>query len=158
MSQAQKMQGFQAISGGQAECYAIRDGKRVNCMNAIKLEANLELETEDVPILGRTTKGTKATGMKLSGSAEFHFNSPYFNEIAMEFQKTGKMTYFDFQVTTEDKTAANGRHTVILKNVLLNSLPLIKFDADGGYLVQEIDFTFESWEEPESFSMLAGME
>ena len=35
---------------------------------------------------------------------------------------------------------------------------LAKFDADGEYLDEEMDFTFEDWEMPEEFKRLAGMQ
>lgn len=35
---------------------------------------------------------------------------------------------------------------------------MAKFDADGEYLDEEMDFTFEDWEMPEEFKMLAGMQ
>ena len=34
---------------------------------------------------------------------------------------------------------------------------LAKFDADGEYLDEDMDFTFEDWEMPEKFALLSGM-
>ena len=34
---------------------------------------------------------------------------------------------------------------------------LAKFDADGEYLTEEFDFTFDDFEIPEEFDLLAGM-
>jgi hypothetical protein len=38
-----------------------------------------------------------------------------------------------------------------------DSLILAKFDADGEYLDEDMDFTFEDFKMPESFKLLAGM-
>jgi len=35
---------------------------------------------------------------------------------------------------------------------------LAKFDADAEYLDEDMDFTFEDFEMPEIFSLLAGMQ
>ena len=35
---------------------------------------------------------------------------------------------------------------------------LTKFDADAEYLDEDMDFTFEDFEMPETFSLLAGMQ
>lgn len=35
---------------------------------------------------------------------------------------------------------------------------LAKFDADAEYLDEDMDFTFEDFEMPETFSLLAGMQ
>lgn len=34
---------------------------------------------------------------------------------------------------------------------------ITKFDADGEYLDEDMDFTFEDWELVESFALLNGM-
>ncbi len=34
---------------------------------------------------------------------------------------------------------------------------LAKFDAEGEYLDEEMEFTFEDWEMPEKFTQLNGM-
>ena len=51
-----------------------------------------------------------------------------------------------------------GRQTVILKDCNVDGGILAKFDADAEYLDEDMDFTFEDWEMPETFKMLTGME
>jgi hypothetical protein len=60
-------------------------------------------------------------------------------------------------VTNEDPTSGVGRQTVILKGCNLDGGTLTKFDADAEYLDESIDFTFEDFEIPEKFNVLAGM-
>ena len=85
--------------------------------------------------------------------------TPVFSEkLLYQFQETGKDVYFDIQIINEDPTSSVGRQTVILKNCNLDGGIIAKFDADADYLEDEFDFTFESWEMPEKFSNLAGMQ
>ncbi len=79
-------------------------------------------------------------------------------ELMERFKKTGEDVYFDIQVTNEDPTSSVGRQTVILKDCNIDGGVLAKFDADGEYLDEDIDFTFEDFEIPEKFRMLAGMQ
>ena len=65
--------------------------------------------------------------------------------------------YFDIQLTNEDPTSSVGRQTVILKDCNFDSVLLAKADADAEYLDESMDFTFEDFEIPEKFSLLAGM-
>ena len=102
-----------SISASLAECYATIEGNRYNFMQAINLEAKMEITKTEIPILGKTGKGNKPTGWK---------------------------------------------GTVILKDCCMDGGILAKFDADGEYLDEEMDFTFEDWEMPEEFKMLAGMQ
>ena len=152
------MNAWDAISAAQAECYVTIGNNRYNFMQALNLEAKIEKTKTEVPILGRTMKGNKTVGSKGSGSATFHYNTSIFRELLYQFQETGKDIYFDIQITNEDPTSSIGRQTVILKDCNLDGGTIAKFDADADYLEDEFDFTFESWEMPEKFSNLAGMQ
>lgn len=152
------MNAWDAISASKAECFVTIEGNRYNFMQAINLEAKIEKTKTEVPILGRAMKGNKTVGLKGTGSATFHFNTSIFRRLLYDFQKTGKDVYFDIQVTNEDPTATVGRQTVILKDCNLDGGTIAKFDADAEYLEDEFDFTFESWEMPETFTILEGMQ
>ena len=157
MGNAQIMHAREAVSAALAECYVTLDGTRYNFMQAIDLEATMEKNKTEVPILGKPGRGNKATGWAGSGSATFHYNTSIFRKVMKKYKETGEDIYFDIQITNEDKTSTVGRQTIILKDCNIDSLPLAKFDADGEYLEDEFDFTFEDWEMPEEFTLLEGM-
>lgn len=146
------------ISASLAECYATIDGIRYNLMQAINLEATMEKNKTEVPILGKTGKGNKSTGWTGTGSATFHFNTSVFRKAMKAYKDTGMDFYFDIQITNSDPTSSVCRQTIILKDCNLDSILLAKFDADGEYLDEEMDFTFEDWEMPEVFNELNGMQ
>lgn len=151
------MRGKDTVSASLAECYAVLDGTRYNLMQAINLEATMEKTKTEVPILGKTGKGNKASGWTGTGSATFHFNTSIFRKFMKRYKDSGEDFYFDIQVTNEDPTTAVGSQTIILKDCNLDSIILAKFDADGEYLDEDMDFTFEDWEMPEEFKELDGM-
>ena len=146
------------VSASLAECYVTLEGKRYNLMQAINLEANFEKNKTEVPILGKTGKGNKATGWTGTGSATFHYNTSVFRMLMYRYKETGEDVYFDIQVTNEDPTSAVGRQTVILKDCNVAGGILEKFHADAEYLDEDMDFTFEDFEIPEQFKLLQGME
>ena len=145
------------ITASLAECFVTINGTRYNFMQAINLEASVEKTKTEVPILGKTGKGNKSTGWKGSGSATFHYNTSIFRELLLKFKETGEDLYFDIQITNYDPTSAVGRQTTILKDVNVDGGLVAKFDADGEYLDEDMDFTFEDWEMPEKFNVLDGM-
>ena len=145
------------ITASLAECFVTIDGTRYNFMQAINLEASVEKTKPEVPILGKTGKGNKSTGWKGTGSATFHYNTSIFRELLLKFKETGEDMYFDIQITNSDPTSAVGRQTTILKDVNVDGGLVAKFDADGEYLDEDMDFTFEDWEMPEKFNILDGM-
>lgn len=146
-----------SISAKLAECFVTINGNRYNFMQAINLEANFERTKTEVPILGKTGVGNKSTGWKGTGSATFHYNTSIFREMMLKFKDTGEDVYFEIQVTNEDPTSAAGRQTVVLLDCNIDGGILAKFDADGEYLDEDMDFTFEDFQMPETFALLNGM-
>ena len=151
------MKGKDTVSAQLAECFVTIEGNRYNFMQAINLEATMEKTKTEVPILGKTGSGNKASGWKGTGSATFHYNTSIFRELLYRYKETGEDIYFDIQITNEDETSAVGRQTIVLKDCNMDSGILAKFDADGEYLDEDMDFTFEDWEMPEKFAQLDGM-
>lgn len=154
---ANTMHAKDSIFAALAECYVTIDGTRYNFMQAIDLEAKMEKTKTTVPILGKVGRGNRATGWEGTGSATFHFNTSIFRKVMLEYKKSGKDLYFDIQITNSDPTSSVGAQTVILKDCNLDSIVIAKFDADGEYLDEEFDFTFEDWEMPTQFAEIAGM-
>lgn len=155
---AQTMNAKDAVSASLAECFVTIEGNRYNFMQAINLEASIEKSKTTVPILGKTGKGNRSTGWNGSGSATFHYNTSIFRQLLERYKNTGEDVYFDIQVTNEDPTSSVGRQTVILKDCNIDGGILTKFDADAEYLDEDMDFTFDDFEIPEKFNVLAGMQ
>lgn len=158
MSKAQIMHAKDAISGSLAECFVTIEGNRYNFMQLISFEAEIEKTKTEVPILGKTGKGNKATGWTGTFSGTAHYNQSIMRKLLLRYKNTGEDIYFDIQVTNEDPTSTVGRQTVILKDCNLDGGILAKFDADADYLDEDIEGTFEDFEIPETFAMLSGMQ
>ena len=156
---AQTMLAKNAVSAKMAECYVTIDGNRYNFMSAINVEVTFEKNKTEVAILGRMNRGHKSTSSTITGSAEFHFNTPVWRELAYRFQETGEDLYFDMQITNEDITASDiGRQTIILYGCNFDSVILAAFDADSDdTLTESMDFTVERFEMPEKFILQDGM-
>lgn len=155
---AQTMHAKDSISASLAECYVTIDGNRYNLMQAINLEASIKKNKTKVPILGKTGKGNKSTGWEGTGKMRLHYNTSIFRELMLKFKDTGEDIYFDIQCTNEDPTSSVGRQTVILKDCNIDGGLLVKFDSDAEYLDEDVEFTFDDFEMPEKFKLLAGMQ
>lgn len=146
------------VSAKLAECFITIGKNRYNFMQAIKLEAKFERTKTQVPILGKTGSGNKSTGWKGTGSATFHYNTSIFRDMMLKYKDTGEDLYFEIQVTNEDPTSDVGKQTVVLVGCNIDGGILTKFDADGEYLDEDMDFTFEDFKMPNRFSVLPGMQ
>ena len=157
MSNNITMRAKDAISAKLAECFVTINGNRYNFMQMINFEAKFERTKTEVPILGKTGAGNKTTGWKGSGSATCHYNTSIFREMMLKYKDTGEDVYFEIQVTNEDPTSTVGRQTVVFIDCNIDGGILAKFDADGEYLDEKMDFTFEDFKMPETFKLLDGM-
>ena len=151
------MKAKDAISAKLAECFVTVKGNRYNFMQMINFEAKFEKTKTEVPILGKTGSGNKSTGWKGTGSATCHYNTSIFRELMLNFKDTGEDVYFEIQITNEDPTSSAGRQTVVFLDCNIDGGILAKFDADGEYLDEDMDFTFEDFKMPETFKLLDGM-
>ena len=156
---AQTLAARNAVSAKMAECYVTIEGNRYNLMSAINVEVTFEKNKTEVAILGQMNRGHKSVGSSISGSAEFHFNTSIWRELAYRFQETGEDIYFDMQISNEDLTASDvGRQTIILYGCNFDSVILAAFDADSDdTLTESLDFTAERFEMPEAFKVMSGM-
>jgi hypothetical protein len=151
------MKGRDALSAKLAECFITVKGRRYNFMQMINFEATFEKTKTTVPILGKTGQANKANGWQGSFSATAHYNQSVFRQIMLDYKDTGEDAYFEIQVTNEDPTSVAGRQTVVFIDCNLDGGVLAKFDADGEYLDESIEGTFEDFKMPESFNLLNGM-
>lgn len=156
MGQNVKMLAKDTLSASLAECFVTIGTRRYNFMQAINVEAKFEKTKTEVPILGKTGKGNKATGWKGTGSATAHYNTSIFRQMMLDYKNTGEDTYFEMQITNEDPTSGVGRQTIVLMDCNIDGGILAKFDADAEYLDEDFDFTFEDFTMPETFTDLEG--
>lgn len=154
---AETMLARNAISGAQGRAYITIDGERYLFASLINLSATQDKTKASVPIMGKTAKGNKATGVENTGEATFHYNSSVLRKLMYRYAKTGEDFYFDIQVTNEDRSSTVGRQTTILKDCNLDGITIAQLDADAEYLEDSSSFTFEDWELPEEFTAEAGV-
>ncbi|MFC4355306.1 phage tail tube protein [Chryseomicrobium palamuruense] len=151
------MKGKDTISAKLAECFITIGGNRYNFMQMIDFEGRIDKSKTTVPILGRIMEGNKTVGLAGSFSATAHYNQSIFRQALLDYKNTGIDPYFEIQITNNDPSSDAGRQTIVFLDCNTDGGVLAKFDADGEYLDEEIEGTFEDFKMPESFSLLNGM-
>ncbi len=145
-----------AIAAKLGKCFITINGNRYNFANVINLEAKLEKDKATVPRLGAIMKGHKSCGMEGTFSGTMHYNQSVLRKLLEDYKNTGEDIYFEMQIENDDPTSAAKSQTVILYDCNTDGGILAKFDADGEYIDEEIEGTFEDFSIPESFKQLDG--
>jgi len=158
MANAVLMRAQDALSSKLAQCFVTIESQRYNFMQMIDFEAKMEKTKKEVPILGQTGSGNKASGWKGTFKGKAHFNQSILRMLLLRYKKTGEDIYFEIQVTNDDPVSAAGKQTVILMGCNLDGGILTKFDASSDdYLDEDVEGTFEDWNMPTMFDTLPGM-
>lgn len=150
------MRGRDAVCAKLAECFITINGKRYNFMQILDAEFKVEKTKATVPRLGSLMIGHKSCGMEGTFSGKAHFNQSVLRRLLADYKDTGIDTYFEVQISNEDPDSAVGRQTVIFYDCNTDGGILAKFDADGEYLDEDINGTFEDFSMPEEFKNLTG--
>ena len=140
-----------------AYCYATIDGNRYLLMMAKNLKATVKKNKKSVAILGQTGMGHKSSGWEGTGSMTIYSVTSMFTKMMIDYKKSGEDLYFDMQIVNKDSTSASGSQTLLLKDVNIDSAVVAAFDADGDWLEQDIDFTFDDFQMPQGFTELDGV-
>lgn len=150
------MKGKDTIAAKMAECFITIGDRRYNFMQMIDMEVTVEKTKTTVPRLGAIMAGHKSCGMEGTFSGTAHYNQSVMRQALLDYKNTGVDTYFEMQITNDDPGSAAGRQTIVLYDCNTDGGVLSKFDADGEYLDEEIEGTFEDFSMPESFASLTG--
>ncbi|MEK3950972.1 phage tail tube protein [Paenibacillus sp. FSL H7-0703] len=140
------------ISGQEGRAFATINGNVEEMFYIKTLEATAEKEKTDVKTLGKRGTQHKANGWSGSGSMTIYYTTTRFRQLMLDYIKTGKDTYFDIMIVNEDPSSSIGKQTVVLKSVNLDSVIMAKVDTDSEVLDEDIDFTFDDVDVPDSFN------
>lgn len=150
------MKARDTIAAKLAECYITIGTRRYNFMQMKDMEVKVEKQKSSVPRLGAIMLGHKAYGMEGTYSGTAHYNQSVMRQLLVDYKNTGIDTYFEMQITNDDPTSAAGPQTMVLYDCNTDGGILAKFDADGEFLDEEMEGTFEDFSMPESFANLTG--
>ena len=142
-----------AISGSQGTVWITYNdtGERFCFARLINLEAKAKLNKTALPVLGRTGKVHKVGSWEGEGSAKMYYCDSTMRQRVAEYKKTGKMFTMDIEVYNDDETSSLDAQAVTLKECLLDEIIVAKIDAESEYLDEEISFTFDDFDVPDTF-------
>ncbi|MNC34975.1 Phage-like element PBSX protein XkdM [compost metagenome] len=121
------------------------------------MEATIEKNKVDVPVLGKTNTPKRSAGWSGSGTLTVYYVTSKFRQLMREYVKTGKDFWFDLMVVNEQPDSAAGSQTTVLKGCNLDSISAAQFDAGSDDMMEEeMPFTFNDYEVQVGFQPIAG--
>ena len=135
-----------AINGKQGKAFLTLNGVNNELFSIKKFNTDYEFQKSDFKVVGTTTVQQKITGAKKTGTMTIYYGTPLFIQIAQEYEKNGKVLYFDMQIENEDPSTTVGKQTVAYYGCSLDKIPLSMLDADSDALEEEVGFSFTNFE------------
>ena len=140
------------ISGREGTAFMTINGRNVPMFFLKTIEATAELVKTEVPVLGKRTNQQKVTGANGTGSMTIHKVTSEFANIAVNYMKTGVIPDVTVKVTNDDPNSTIGRQTILLKDVIFDSIVIAKLDVESETLDEDVDFTFSDTDILEAFT------
>lgn len=139
-------------SAKEAEAFVTIGGRRYNALNAKNFEGKANISTKEIPVLGKIISGRKPNGMVIQGKMTVYKCSEMFDRLVTEYKNTGHLPVFEIQTTNDDAATCMGRSTKIYHDCVIDGDVLLSmFDAEGGFIEQEISFYAADYSSPESY-------
>lgn len=139
------------ITGREGTAFMTIDGRNVPLFFLKALDASVEFNKTEVPVLGKRMDQNKVTGAKGSGSMTIYKVTSEFAQIAVTYLKTGVLPNIQMKVTNDDPASSIGRQTTLMSGVSMDSVTIAKLDVESDALDEDVDFTFDDADILEKF-------
>src|SRR5690606_15423703 len=125
-----------AISGKQAKAFATINGQVEELFYAKSLEATIEKNKVDVPVLGKTNTPQRSAGWSGTGTMTIYYVTSKFRQLMRTYIQTGQDFWFDLMIVNEQPGSSTGKQTVFLKGCNLDSVIAARFDASSDDMLE----------------------
>lgn len=139
------------INGREGTAFITIDGRNIPMFFLKNIEATVELNKSEVPVLGTRMVQQKVTNASGSGSMTIHKVTSEFAKIGVDYLKTGRIPDITIKITNDDPQSTVGRQSTLLKHVILDSVVIGKLDVESDTLDEDCDFTFNDADLLETF-------
>ncbi|MEO5293910.1 phage tail tube protein [Enterococcus cecorum] len=139
------------INGREGTAFITIDGRNIPMFFLKNIEATVELNKSEVPVLGTRMVQQKVTNASGSGSMTIHKVTSEFAKIGVDYLKSGRIPDITIKVTNDDPQSSVGRQSTLLKHVILDSVVIAKLDVESDTLDEDCDFTFNDADLLETF-------
>lgn len=131
------------VNGAEGKVFIKIDGKNIEVAGMKKIQANAEIQGNDMRVIGTRKIQNKSNGAKLIGSGTIYYGSDIFTNMVLQYIQTGIMPQFDIQITNNDPTTTIGSQVAAYYGCeLTGTIPLSILDDETAMLSYEFNWTY----------------
>lgn len=140
------------VTGSEGSAFITVDGQNRYFFELSRIEADIEFTVIARKLLGHRMKQHKVVGAEGKGQMTIYNVSPAALAAYQSWLKDGRVPTISIQTTNEDPASSIGKRTVVMRNVILNKVPVAALDDNSEELsTTDTDFTFDDIDDLESY-------
>lgn len=131
------------VNGAEGKVFVKINGQNIEVAGMKKIQANAEIQGEDMRVIGTRKIQNKPNGAKLTGSGTIYYGSTLFTNMVLEYIQTGIMPQFDIQITNSDSATTLGNQVAAYYGCqLTGTIPISILDDEQSMLNYEFNWTY----------------
>ena len=141
------------VNGAEGKVIITRDGKNYEVAGMRNIKTSVNIQSEDMRVIGTRKIQDKPNGAKQTGSGTIYYGSNLFTDIVLEYVNTGVMPEFSIQITNNDPTTTIGSQIMAYYGChLTGEIPLSILDSEESMLNYDFNFVFTDVARMSSFN------
>lgn len=146
------------VNGAEGSVYITQNGRSVEVACMRNIQANAEIQSQDMRVIGTRTIQGKRNGVKLTGKGNIYYGSNIFTDMVLQYINTGEMPEFDIQITNMDPTTSVGSQVMAYYGcTLTGTIPLSILNDEETMMNYDFEFAYTRVARLEAFTAPAAL-
>lgn len=131
------------VDGAEGRVYVTQNGRSVEVAGMNNIQANAEIQSNEMKVIGTRTIQSKNSGAKLTGKGNIYYGTNLFTDMVLQYINTGVMPEFDIQITNNDKSTTLGSQVMAFYGcTLTGTIPLAILDDEEKMMKYDFEFAY----------------
>lgn len=131
------------VDGAEGRVYVTQNGRSVEVAGMNNIQANAEIQSNEMKVIGTRTIQSKSSGAKLTGKGNIYYGTNLFTDMVLQYINTGVMPEFDIQITNNDKSTTLGSQVMAFYGcTLTGTIPLAILDDEEKMMKYDFEFAY----------------
>lgn len=146
------------VNGAEGKIFITQDGRNVEVAGMRNITTNVEIQNEDMRVIGTRKIQNKPNGAKLTGTGNIYYGSNIFKNMVLQYINTGIMPQFDIVITNSDPTTSLGTQSMAYYDcTLTGAIPLSILNDEESMLNYDFNFAWTRVAQLQAFTEPAAL-
>lgn len=141
------------LNGAEGSVVVTIDGRNYVVAGMRNIQANADIQSNDMRVIGTRIIQDKPNGAKLAGTGNIYYGTNLWTDMVLQYIQTGVMPEFDIQLTNNDPTTSVGSQVMAYYGChLTGTIPLTILSDEEAMLNYDFNFAYTRVARLQSFN------